>query len=98
MALSEVERRQQYLDKMSGEGEVLRPLVEECLDDGKRIQDLICSKESQQHQHNITMLHQKIEKMRDEIKEQKAENAQLHTTIKQIENHSKVFGTTVILW
>ena len=32
MALSEVERRQQYLDKMIGEAEVLRSLVEECLD------------------------------------------------------------------
>ena len=32
LALSEVERRQQYLDKMTGEGEVLRSLVEECLD------------------------------------------------------------------
>ena len=29
--LSEVERRQQYLDKMIGEAEVLRPLVEVCL-------------------------------------------------------------------
>ena len=33
VALLEVERRQQYLDKMIGEAEVLRPLVEECLDD-----------------------------------------------------------------
>ena len=33
MALSEVERRQKYLDKMNEEGEVLRPLVKECLDD-----------------------------------------------------------------
>ena len=32
VALSEVERRQQYLDKMIGEAEVLRSLVEECLD------------------------------------------------------------------
>ena len=32
VALSEVERRQQYLDKMIEEAEVLRPLVEECLD------------------------------------------------------------------
>ena len=32
MALSEVERRQQYLDKMIGEAEALRLLVEECLD------------------------------------------------------------------
>ena len=30
--LSEVERRQEHLDKMRGEAEVLRPLVEECLD------------------------------------------------------------------
>ena len=32
VALSEVERRQEYLDKMIGEAEVLRSLVEECLD------------------------------------------------------------------
>ena len=32
IALSEVERRQEYLDKMTGEAEVLRLLVEECLD------------------------------------------------------------------
>ena len=31
--LSEVERRQQYLDKMTGEAEVLRLLVKSCLDD-----------------------------------------------------------------
>ena len=29
---SEVERRQQHLDKMTGEAEVLRPLVKTCLD------------------------------------------------------------------
>ena len=29
---SEVECRQEYLDKMTGEAEVLRPLVEACLD------------------------------------------------------------------
>ena len=31
VALSEVERRQQYLDKMIGDAKILRPLVEECL-------------------------------------------------------------------
>ena len=31
-AFTEVERRQRYLDKMRGEAEVLRPLVEACLD------------------------------------------------------------------
>ena len=33
VAPSEVERRHQYLDKMIEEAEMLRPLVEECLDD-----------------------------------------------------------------
>ena len=32
IAFSEVERRQEYLDKLIGEAEVLRSLVEECLD------------------------------------------------------------------
>ena len=32
VALSEVERCQEYLNKMIGEAEVLRSLVEECLD------------------------------------------------------------------
>ena len=33
IALSEVERRQQHINKMMGEGKVLRPLVKKCLDD-----------------------------------------------------------------
>jgi len=112
MALSEVERRQQYLDKMSGEGEALRPLVEECLDDDPAVRptittvckgvqssmDVIWSKESLRHQHNIMILHQKIEKMSNEIIDQNTENARLHATIKQVENNSEVFGATFILW
>ena len=43
VALSEVERRQQYLDKMIGEAEVLRPLVEECLDDDPAVRPTIAS-------------------------------------------------------
>jgi len=41
VALLEVERRQQYLDKMRGEAEVLRPLVEECLDDDPAVRPTI---------------------------------------------------------
>ena len=41
VALSEIERRQQYLDKMIGEAEVLRPLVEECLDDDPTVRPTI---------------------------------------------------------
>ena len=43
VALSEVERRQQYLDKMIGEAEVLRPLVEECLDDDPAMRPTIAT-------------------------------------------------------
>ena len=43
VALSEVERRQQYLDKMIGEAEVLRPLVEECLDDDPVVRPTIAT-------------------------------------------------------
>ena len=41
VALSEVERRQQYLSKMIGEAEVFRPLVEECLDDDPGVRPTI---------------------------------------------------------
>ena len=43
IALLEVERRQQYLDKMIGEAEVLRPLVEECLDDDPDVRPTIAT-------------------------------------------------------
>ena len=43
IALLEVERRQQYLDKMIGEAEVLRPLVEECLDDDPAVRPTIAT-------------------------------------------------------
>ena len=43
VALSEVERRQQYLDGMIGEAEVLRPLVEECLDDDPAVRPTIAT-------------------------------------------------------
>jgi len=95
-ALSEVERRQQYLDKMSGEGEVLRPLVEECLDDDpavrptiatvcKRIQSSnIWSKESLKFS---IMLHQKSEQESSYMEHKKALP---QNTTKQMENQAKV--------
>ena len=41
--LSEDERCQQYLDKMIGEAEALRPLVEECLDDDPTVRPTIAT-------------------------------------------------------
>ena len=43
VALSEVERRQQYLDKLIGEVKMLRPLVEECLDDDPAVRPTIAT-------------------------------------------------------
>ena len=43
VALSEVERRQQYLDKMIGKAELLRPLVEECLYDDPAVRPTIAT-------------------------------------------------------
>ena len=76
MALSEVERRQQYLDKMVGEAEVLRPLVEECLDYDPAVRPIIATvceriqvskdaymKESPQ---DVITLHRENEQLRNE--------------------------------
>ena len=43
VALSEVERRQQYLYKLQGEAKILRPLVEECLDDDPAVRPTIAA-------------------------------------------------------
>ena len=77
VALSEVERRQQYLNKMIGEAEVLRPLVEECLDDDPDVRPTIASvceriqvskdaytKESPQ---DVITLHQEVKQLRNQI-------------------------------
>ena len=100
VTLSEVERRQQYLDKLSGEGEVLKPLVEECLDDDpakrptiatvcRRIQSSknTCSTQSTM---NMITLHQKVEQLSSEMKQQQNKILQLQTTIKEMEKHTKV--------
>ena len=83
VALSEVERRQQYLDKMKGEGEVLRPLVEKCLDDDpaerltiatvcERIQ---VSKDAymKESPQDVITLHLELKKKEDELKKKEDE-------------------------
>jgi len=83
VALLEVERRQQYLDKMVEESEVLRPLVEECLDDDPAIRPTIatvcgriqaskdaCMKETPQ---DVITLHQKVKQLRVETEQQTME-------------------------
>ena len=84
MALSEVERRQQYLDKMIGEAEVLRPLVEECLDDDPAVRPTIAtvceriqvSKDvyMKEYPQDVIMLYKEIEQLTVENIQLKIEN------------------------
>ena len=91
MALSEVERRQQYLDKMIGEVEVLRALVEECLDDDPAVRPTIAAvcerilvnkdvymKEPRQ---DVITLHHEIEQLRNDNKQLRSENERKDNTI-----------------
>ena len=98
IALLEVERRQQYLDKMIGEAEVLRRLVEECLDDDPAVRPTIASvceriqvskdvymKECPQDV--ITVL-QQLEQSREETKFKEIEIEQLRNELRN-ENEEK---------
>ena len=79
VALSEVERRQQYLDKLREGAEILKPLVEECLDDDPAVRPTIAGvceriqvskdiymKESPQ---DVITLHEQVEKKDSTIDE-----------------------------
>ena len=87
VALSEVERRQEYLDKMIGEAEVLRPLVEECLDDDPAVRPTIAtvsegiqvSKDAYMREapQDVITLHQQLEQLREETKCKDVEVEQL---------------------
>jgi len=87
VALLEVERRHQYLDKLRGVAEVLRPLVEECLDDDPAVRPTITAvceriqvskdvymKESPQ---DVITLHQQVEQQKTENDQLRRENDQL---------------------
>ena len=91
VALSEVERRQQYLDKMIGEGEVLRSLVEECLDYDPAVRPTIATVCE-------TIQVSKDAYMKESPQECIAvyqENQQLRTKNLQLTNENKVKDTTI---
>ena len=102
IALLEVERRQQYLDKMIGEAEALRRLVEECLDDDPAVRPTIASvceriqvskdvymKECPQDIINVL---QQLEQSREETKLKEIKNEQLRNEIEElrIENENEI--------
>ena len=95
VAFSEVERRQQYVDKLIGE---VRPLVEECLDNDPAVRPTIAAvceriqvnkdvymEESPQ---DVITLHQQVEKLRSEkdriIDEMDRENKELKSEVDQL--------------
>ena len=94
VALSEVERRQQYLDKMIGEAEVLRPLVEECLDDDPAVRPTIATvcerirvnKDAYMNESplDVITLHQEIQLLKAENLLLKNETEQQRTTIEHM--------------
>ena len=94
VALSEVERRQQYLDKMIGEAEVLRPLVEECLDDDPAVRPTIAtvceriqvSKDAYMKEcpQDVITLHKEIQLLTVETLQQKINIEQLTSENEQL--------------
>ena len=97
--MSEVERRQQYLDKMIGEAEVLRPLVEECLDDDPAVRPTIatvcdriqenkdaCTKESPQDVITLCQCNEQVENIQQkiEIEQLRNGNIQYQATVEQL--------------
>ena len=96
VALSEVERRQLYLYKIIGGAELLRPLVEECLDDNPAVRPTIATvcerirvskdvyiKECRQ---DVITLHQQVCELRVENEKLANSNEEKDTTIQQLIN------------
>ena len=94
VALSEVERRQQYLDKMIGETEVLRPLMEECLDDDPAVRPTIATvceriqvnKDAymKEFPQDVITLYQQVEQQKTENEQLRNENEQQRATIERM--------------
>ena len=94
VALLEVERHQQYLDKMIGEAEVLRPLVEECLDDDPAVRPtiaIVCgriqvSKDAYMKEcpQDIITLHQQVKQQTIAMEQQMIANDQLRSENEQL--------------
>ena len=88
VALLEVERRQQYLDKMIGEAEVLRPLVEECLDDDPAVRPTIvtvCERiQMNKDAYSPLDVLQEVHQLRAENVQQKINNEQLTNENEQL--------------
>jgi len=97
-ALSEVQRRQEYLDKMTGPAATLRPLVEKCLDDDPAERPTIATvfekiqsnkqffeKESPK---DLITLHQEVEQLKEENELKNSEINQLKQQLTEMDFQS----------
>ena len=94
VALLEVERRQQYLDKIIGEAEALRPLVEECLDDDPALRPMIAavceriqvSKDATMKEcpQDVITIHQQNKQLKAENLLLRSENEQQKLSMEQL--------------
>ena len=94
-AFSEVQRRQQYLDKMMGEANILRSLVERCLDDDPAVRPTIATvcksiqgaKDAYMNKsrglQDIITTYQENQQLRAETSQQRLENERLRSENKQ---------------
>ena len=98
VALSEVERRQQYLDKMKGEAEVLRPLVEECLDDDPAVRPTIatvCERINMSKDVYMKECPRDAITLCQQVEHLRVENAQQNIEIDQIRSENKSLRATI---
>ena len=101
VALLEVERRQQYLDKMIGEAEVLRPLVEECLDDDPAVRPTITtvceriqvSKDAYMKEcpQDVITLWQQVEQLKTKNEQQQVKIKQYKSDIEHLRTKNEEF-------
>ena len=98
VALSEVERRQQYLDKMIGEAEVLRPLVEECLDYDPAVRPTIATVCERMNMNKCAYLKdcsQDVITLCQQVEHLRVENAQQNIENKQIRSENQCLRATI---
>ena len=99
VALLEIERRQQYLDKMIGEAEVLRPLVEECLDDDPAVRpamETVCERIQVSKDAYMKECPQDVITLYQENLQQKVEIEQLKARVEQMV--IKAIHTHYLIW
>ncbi|XP_065884127.1 uncharacterized protein [Dysidea avara] len=95
VALMEVERRQQYLERMTGEAQVLRPLVEECLDDDPAVRPTIADvcKRIQENKdvhmtEDLITLHLQVKQHNKQLQEKNTEIDNLRSKVEQLKRET----------